>query len=386
MTGYNVGIIGAGVHGASAAFHLAGLGSDPIVFDARGIATGPTGRSSAVCRGYYTNAFLARCAHDSIEMIRNFAELTGGRDASFRETGFLWIHPADDRSRVHETVAMLTAVGTRVEIIPVDALPGRFPEIEVAGVDLAVWEPGAGHADPVGTTRGLLERAVELGAEARLATEVTELRPLPGGGAEVVTRDGSRVPCRRLLIAAGPWTSRVACHLGIDLPLTVERHYIAQFGWGRAPRMTYGTADMALGYYMRPEGRDLFIVGELRAAQRADPDSFDEHITFDEIASLAGATSHRIPGLVGAESRGGWASLYDMSPDWQPVIGEVGPGVFVNAGTSGHGFKLAPALGKHVADLVLERPVDPELAQFHPRRFPDDHELQAGYGAAHIIG
>ena len=94
----------------------------------------------------------------------------------------------------------------------------------------------------------------------------------------------------------------------------------------------------------------------------------------------------RAPALADSEPRGGWASLYDVSPDWQPVIGEITEGVFVDAGTSGHGFKLAPALGRHVADLVQGDGVDPALAQFHPSRFDEGRMLGAGYGAIRILG
>jgi glycine/D-amino acid oxidase-like deaminating enzyme len=75
-----------------------------------------------------------------------------------------------------------------------------------------------------------------------------------------------------------------------------------------------------------------------------------------------------------------------VSPDWQPVIGEIADGVFVDAGTSGHGFKLAPALGRHVADLVTGAGADPGLGQFDPGRFAEDRGLDAGYGAARILG
>jgi glycine/D-amino acid oxidase-like deaminating enzyme len=75
-----------------------------------------------------------------------------------------------------------------------------------------------------------------------------------------------------------------------------------------------------------------------------------------------------------------------VSPDWQPVIGEIAEGVFVDAGTSGHGFKLAPALGRHVADLVTGADVDAGLDQFHPRRFERADALDAGYGKARILG
>jgi glycine/D-amino acid oxidase-like deaminating enzyme len=386
MTNEGIAIIGAGIHGASAAFHLASLGARPVVFDSRGVASGPTGRSSAVCRAYYTNGFLARCARDSIEMMRNFSDLTGGRDAVFRETGFLWLHPMEDRPSVQRSVAMLTSLGIVVEVLEPGTLPQRFPEIEPRGIAIAVWEPGAGHADPVSTTRGLLERAVELGATAHLSTEVCGVRQLPRGGAELTTKNGTCAKFERVLIAAGPWTRTIAQKLGADVPLTVERHFIASFGWASAPRLTYGIADVELGYYMRPEGRDLFIVGELGATQQVDPDSYDESITFEEIALQAERAFARIPALEAAESRGGWSSLYDVSRDWQPVIGEVAPGVFVDAGTSGHGFKLAPALTKHVAELVLGLTIDPGVLQFHPRRFEEAHELVAGYGSARVIG
>jgi glycine/D-amino acid oxidase-like deaminating enzyme len=100
---------------------------------------------------------------------------------------------------------------------------------------------------------------------------------------------------------------------------------------------------------------------------------------------MASAITERIPSLVLADARGGWASLYDVSPDWQPVIGEIAPGIFVDAGTSGHGFKLAPALGRYTAEMVCGK-IDPGLRQFEPGRFEADQLLAAGFGSARIIG
>jgi len=93
----------------------------------------------------------------------------------------------------------------------------------------------------------------------------------------------------------------------------------------------------------------------------------------------------RVPALERAEARGGWASLRS-GPDWQPVIAEIAPGVYVDAGTSSHGFKVAPALGRHVADLVQGAHVDPGLEQFHPRRFAEHHETRGRDGDAQILG
>lgn len=157
------------------------------------------------------------------------------------------------------------------------------------------------------------------------------------------------------------------------------------FRWGRAePVPAHG--DLAGDHYFRPEGDDLFVVGHLRPAPQANPDDFPEAVTDEEVARLASLVVRRVPSLAGAEVQGGWASLYDVSPDWQPVIGKIAPGVFVDAGTSGHGFKLAPALGRHVADLVLGEPVDPGLADFDPLRFQEGRSVAAGYRDARILG
>lgn len=385
MKAFDVGIIGAGVHGASVAFHLASRGVRAIVFEKGVPAGGPTGVSSGVCRAYYTNEFLARAARDSIAMLANFSELTGG-DAGFRRTGFLFLHPANDVGKVRETSARLNAQGIAVEVLDRERLTTEFPAFDLEGVAAGVWEEGAGYADPASTTLGLIGRAVELGAVLRPASRVTRIEPSPGGGATVTAQDGTAAACGRLLIAAGPWTAALARQVGVELPLTVERHVVGVFGWGGAERLPFGHADLTAGYYCKPEGEELFLLGWLRAARRADPDDFPAAITREEAEELGNAAARRVPSLVAAEARRGWAGLYDMSPDWQPVIGEIAEGIFVDAGTSGHGFKLAPALGRHIADLLMGETPDPGLAQFHPARFAGGGTLAAGYRAARILG
>ena len=107
MNSYDVAVIGAGVHGASVAFHLANRGVRTVVIERTSPAGGPTGRSSAIVRAYYTNAFLAAVARDSIAMFRDFEQHTG-RDSGFRETGLLVLHPPEDEAAVREVVPRLT--------------------------------------------------------------------------------------------------------------------------------------------------------------------------------------------------------------------------------------------------------------------------------------
>lgn len=379
----DVVVVGAGVHGASAAYHLAVRGVSALVIDPRGPAGGPTGRSSAICRAYYTNAFLAEVARDGIAMIRHFPERLG-REGGFRHTGLLVLHPAEDEPAVREVVPRLNAQGIPIELLAPEEIAARWPAFDLTGVALGAFELDAGYADPVLVTQGLLERARELGAETRFGRRVVALAP-DGSGWSVELDDGGRVPCDRVLLAAGPWTRPLAAMVGADLPLTVERHPVAAFAWGGAGRVP-AHGDLPNGYYFRPEGDELFLVGPLHPEPTADPDDFPETLSQAEATEMAERVVHRVPALARAEVRGGWASLYDVSPDWQPVIGEIAPGVFVDAGSSGHGFKLAPALGRHVAGLVLGEPVDPRLEEFHPRRFAEHRELAAGYGEARILG
>lgn len=383
MATYDVAVVGAGVHGASAAFHLASRGVRTVVLDPRGPAGGPTGRSSAICRAYYTNAFLADVARESIAMFRDFPEHTG-RESGFRATGLLVLHPPQDEATVREVVPRLNAQGIRTELLTPEQILAEWPAFALDDIAIGAHELDAGYADPVLTTQGLLERARELGAEVRYGAAVTALEPA-GSEWAVVAADGTRASCARVLLATGPWTKPLAEQVGADLPLTVERHIVATFAWGgAAPMPAHG--DLPNGYYFRPEGDELFLMGPLHEEPNADPDDFPEALADAEGADLAERVVRRVPALERAEARGGWASLYDVSPDWQPVIGEVAPGVYVDAGTSGHGFKLAPALGRHVADLVQGAHVDPGLEQFHPRRFAEHRELGAGYGDARILG
>jgi sarcosine oxidase subunit beta len=383
----DVAIIGAGVHGAAAAYHLAARGVGTVVYE-RGVpAGGPTGRSSAVCRAYYTNEFLARMARDSIRMMAGFEDLTG-QNAGYRRTGALFLHPESDRPQVAASVERLAGLEIRTEIIEPADLPERFPAFDPEGVGLAVWELDAGYSDPVLVTTGLLSHARRQGVRLRSNCQV-RIEPLVAGGAVIEASDSSRLEAARVLIAAGPWTRELALQVGVDLPLGIERHVVATLGrpaTNVSGPMVPTHADIPGGYYSRPEGEDLFLIGSLHPGNPIGPDDPIPPISPAEIEALVGALAGRVPAFGDADIRGGWASLYDVSPDWQPVIGEIAPGIFVDAGTSGHGFKLAPALGGQVAAMVLSEETDPGLEQFGPARFGREALIPGGYGEALILG
>ncbi|RBQ19399.1 FAD-binding oxidoreductase [Spongiactinospora rosea] len=381
----DVAIIGAGVHGASAAIHLAERGARVVVLERGTPAGGPTGRSSAVVRGYYVNDFLARTTRESIELFQHFTDWTHGGRAGFRTTGALFLHGEEDGDRVHDTAARLNAIGTSTEVLGRERLAAEFAHFALDGLGWGVWERDAGYADPAGTTLGMLARAQRLGAEVRQGTRVMAVET-DGTGVLLRTDAGDPIKADRLLVAAGPWTGPLLAGIGVRLPLRAERHIIATYGWGEAAPVPYVWASMPDGVYAKPDQRTGFLLGTLWPEDEADPDDFDEELAPAEALRVTEAAVARMPQLIDSAAAGGYTGLYDVAPDWQPLIGYVTENVAVVAGTAGHGFKWAPALGRHVADLLTGAPADPGLAQFAPDRFSRGALVDGGFGAAKIMG
>ncbi|MDT7570123.1 MAG: hypothetical protein QOE05_297 [Actinomycetota bacterium] len=382
---YDVAIIGAGVHGASAAMHLAERGVKAVVLERATPASGPTGRSSAVLRGYYVNEFLAEATRESVDLFRNFAEWTHGGEARYVPCGALFLHAAADGDRLKKAAERLNSIGVATDVLDRDRLSAEFPMFDLDGIAWGAWEQNAGHADPSGTTNGMLDRALELGTELLRHTRVVRINRA-GGQYQLTTDTGAVVTADRLLLAAGPWSAGLLEMLGADVPLWAERHIIATYRWGAAAHVPFVWASVPDGIYFKPELHAQYLVGTLLEEDRVDPDDFHEEISPAEQMRITEATVGRLPDLAESEAFSGYSALYDVSPDWQPVVGEVADGAVIVAGTAGHGFKWAPALGRHVADLLTDAPVDPGLAQFTPHRFANSQHLEAGYGAAKILG
>jgi glycine/D-amino acid oxidase-like deaminating enzyme len=378
----DVAIVGGGVHGAAAAYHLSQRGCSIVLLERSYPADGPTGLSTAVCRAYYTNEFLAEVAASSLAFFARFTALTGG-DAGFHQCGALYLHSPEDGAAVEATVALLRGHGYGISVVDTATIRDLVPGIDVTGTGLAVWETKAGYADPVGTTRGLLDQAARRGVRCRTRAQVTHLRQQAGSWSLEVA-DGPPVTASRVLVAAGPWTGQLLATAGISLPLTAQRHVVATMRPPAGSELRCVLADLVGSVYLKPEGRAL-CVGGLLDGPVVDPADPVAGLSSEEQQRLLAPVVRRLPGYADVACTGGWASLYDVSPDWQPVIGEVADGLFVDAGTSGHGFKLAPALGAHVATLVLGEQHDPGLAQFHPSRFARGERLDAGFGDARIL-
>ncbi len=366
--------------GASIAFHLARRGAGKIlVLDKGDVAGGGSGRSSALVRMHYSFPPEVDLAVRSLEIFRSWREYVG-RDGDFRQTGFVRIVPEAELPRLEKNVAMQREHGVDARVVDRRELSEIAPAWSVDDVPYAAWEPGSGHGDGAGVANDFLERAREMGAAYRSQTRVTAFRTENGRVAGVSTDRGD-VSAPIVVSATGPWSRPLFAGVGFDLPVEGEYHEVAIL---KNPPGLSGVGPACIDgittTYFRPEVGGLTLVGDFWGKRGADPDAYSQTATADSLAPLVERAVGRVPALADAAIWRGVTGVYDVSPDFRPLLG-VTPGVaglYVVCGFSGMGFKISPAIGLVVSELLLDggaKTVD--VSAFDPERFAKSRPIKA---------
>ena len=247
-------------------------------------------------------------------------------------------------------------------------------------VPLAAYEPDSGYGDGAGVANGFLGRARELGVEYFPRTRVTRLLAEGGRVLGVETAEGE-VHAPVVIAAAGQWTVALLRTAGVNVPIETELHETVVLV--NPPDMTpRGPAciDSISCTYFRSDGPDKTLVGGFYGRRGVDPDDFPQHAAQDSLAELVRAASRRVPALERAGLLRGITGVYDMTPDSRPLLGAVDGvrGLYLCAGFSGMGFKISPAVGMVMAEMVLDggaRTVD--VHPFRPSRFAEGQPIRA---------
>jgi sarcosine oxidase subunit beta len=174
--------------------------------------------------------------------------------------------------------------------------------------------------------------------------------------------------------------------VGVNLPIKASRHQVATYKRPDQFERHMVFAAFADAVYMRPETGQLMLVGSIEPEEAEqevpDPDSFNERVDFDIVADYSERVARRYPVMEQGVSAGGWASLYDITPDWHAIIGPLPglEGLYCAAGTSGHGFKLGPVVGEMMADLIIngEKP-EADVNMFSASRFAEGKGVAGRY-------
>lgn len=372
----DVVVIGAGVIGASVAYHLAARGQKQIVAldRAQGPGLGSTGRATGGFRAQFStrvNVQLSLLARDKLTAFRDEV----GTDPGYRPCGYLFLAPnKDELAALRTAMALQQAAGLRDvrEVTPdeiVDLNAAVPPDAVLGGT----YCPTDGFIKPLEILRGYLGAAQRLGVGVKFATGWARCVVERGRVTAVRTEDET-IATRCVINAAGPWAGAVAAEAGVDMPIQPVRRQVAvTHPAALLPEQMPMTIFVDDGFHLRVrDGRVLLLWPADLPADDPFDTAFDAR-WLDEL--LDRATAH-IPVLrqLQIDRAACWAGLYEMSPDRHAVLGAA-PGVqglYLANGSSGHGVMHAPALGHVMAECVLDGAATTvDVHALRPERFAE---------------
>ena len=373
-------VIGGGVMGCSILYHLAHEGlTDTLLLEQDVLGSGSTGRSQTICRMHYSNPITAAMAWQSLEVFANFDEMVGG-SSGFVQTGYLVAVSQQDVAGLHKNIAMQQDLGIATGLITPEELRDLAPMIEVSEGEGLAWEPLSGYADSHQVTTSFAAQARAQGAEVAMRTTATGVEIANGRVQAVITNQG-RVETPIAVVAAGPWSKELMAAIGVDVPLSTVRHQVANI-MRPVDQLPYHpiVGDIAHSCSFRPDGPAMTLVGF--GEEPAGVHTYNQGVDLDRLVQIMEGVTQRVPLMAESFFRGGWSGLFTITPDWHPIMDRV-PGIeglFCAIGFSGHGFKLSPAIGKSMAELIARgEGVSVDLTPLRFTRFDEGDLLTSSY-------
>jgi glycine/D-amino acid oxidase-like deaminating enzyme len=320
-------------------------------------------------------------ASTAVEVFENAEEIFG-HDIGFRQTGYVVGVGEQNVDAMRKSLAAQRTVGVQTEEIDAAEVARLWPTADLTPFAAFAWEARGGYGDAYQTAQAFAVSARAAGARVRQGCAVTDLIFDGDRVAGVRLGDGSEISANTVVVAIGVWTKPFLAPYGIDIPIDVHREQIVLISPGIDLSGVPVFSDLVSLQYIRPEsgGELLFGNSDLRELDIADPDRYSNHADETFLELTAEKVGSRFPGLADAAVSSSYAGCYDVTPDWNPVISATGiDGLIVAAGFSGHGFKIAPSVGRLVADVVLNgRSADPRIPDqdFRLSRFADGDLLK----------
>ncbi|WP_058365639.1 NAD(P)/FAD-dependent oxidoreductase [Haloparvum sedimenti] len=396
----HVAVVGGGAVGVTTAGDLAARGADVTLFERETVASGSSGRAAGVLYDAYAEDVDAELAARSMERFRDLAG-PGPEGFSFSECPYvIAVREGDETAEaLPATVERMRTHDRAVSLVAPEELADAFP-LETDDLAAAAVAENAGYVDPAAYTEAMASRARELGVEIREGTPVglprTDFSETADGPALLIGDDkdgGDRDDPDRerfdaVVVAAGAHTKRLFAAAGRPLAI---KPYRVQALTSAAPYDGPMVYDATAGVYFRPHPTGL-LGGDGTEPVEADPDTYDRIGDDWFVDNVAAALRERAEYAVDPERA--WAGLCTATPDGDPLLGEVEPGLFVAAGWQGHGFMRAPAHAEALAEMALERAerglpssaadaedsLDAAIAPFDPTRFSGAEEFEIAEG------
>ena len=363
----DVVVIGGGVIGTSAAFHLAEAGVNVVLVERGQLGGGSTSRAAGGVRTQFSDALNIAIAKRSLAAFRDFARRPGW-EIDLKQVGYLFvITREEDLEAFERSVALQREQGLDSRILSPRETCELCPLVKGDDILAGSFSPGDGHATPDGVVQGYASGARAHGAVVRTGCQVRAIE-IRGDRIVSVLTDAGRICTEVVICAAGPWSGAVGAMVGVQLPVVpLRRQILFTEPIEALPRDLPMTIDFESSFYFHREGPGLLM----GMSYPAETPGFSLETTEDWIPDLMAVVRRRAPMIADVGIRGGWAGLYEMTPDHNALIGEARTvSRFLYAtGFSGHGFLQGPAVGEILRDMVLGRTSFVDVSPFSVDRF-----------------
>ncbi|MCQ3938325.1 MAG: hypothetical protein DPW18_14940 [Chloroflexi bacterium] len=379
-------VIGAGVMGASIAFHLAERGLKTAILERRTVASGATGYSSGLVRMHYDLAVEAELTFVSYKNYYSDWKQRVGGECGFINTGFLKIVRREYEDKLRGNTANQQRIGINTSIISAADVNKLFPDLVTDDFDFAAYEPDSGYADATLTTNSFIDGAKRSGAALVQNCEVTAIHTA-GGRVTGVNTDKGGFAAPIVVNAAGRWAKQVASLAGVEVPLETWTHDVAFLhrppSLGKFPAVI----DDIVNCYYRPEGSALILAASEDDSLRNEPPEADDQTPSPAfLDKLIDNMIRRIPRIEESGLHSIHVGRDGLTPDQRAIYSAAGPeGFYLACGLSGTGFKTSPAAGASMAELILDgKPKTVDITPFRFERFAEGKLLEGEYAYGHL--
>lgn len=390
---YDFIVIGAGVIGTSVAFHLAELGAKRVlVLERLQIGAGTGAQSSGILRTHYSVPENVQLAHQSWAVFNAFAQYLDDPEASSGLVNCGYMIAASGEQRVSALRASLEqqkTMGVTVQLLDAKQARERLPIARFDEQELIGYEPHAGFADAYLVNTGFARAARRRGVKI-----------LEGVGVDGLIMDGTCVKgvqtksgtffAQRVISTQNMWALEMKQWLNYSIPLVPERHQVlaleASEPYTNQMPVFKDLSSPGMLYYRSYGGKQMLVSEGLVGEALSAPDDTQGDISLDQVVHIGEQVAQRFPAYGEGELASSWTGVYDVTPDWNPVLGAM-PGIdglLVGFGFSGHGFKLCPAIGKVLAQEALGLDTDVSLRPYRFDRFETGELLLGKYGAGAV--
>ena len=350
---YDALVIGAGVMGASIAYNLSQRGLKVLIVEQQSVGVGATGASSGLVRMHYDIEVDSALAWQSFQLFRDWRERIGG-ECGFHKTGFLQIVAPDKHEQLRGNVEMQKRIGILTEVVTAEDVKKIAPMFRTDNFELAAYEPESGYADPVLTTNSFITNAKAGGAALMQDCEVTGIR-VSGGKVTGVDSSRGSFEAPILVNCAGTLANRIGRLVGVDIPLDTWSHDVAFVRRPASVGMHPACIDDSLLMYFRPEG-ELTLIGFEDYNRMGEPPESDlGHVDKEFVIRAIDRICERMEGMEEGSLHSTHVGRDGLTPDQRAILDQAGPdGFYIACGFSGTGFKLSPAVGVCMSELILD--------------------------------